>query len=93
MNAADLGTLLVCSVRYAIGRQSYIVEDVCRMVRDNWKNIERNDQIAIARDAREYVASEKGAYREPWDALLDWILEQPAHIELPGARAGKSVGR
>ena len=43
MTNEDLSTLLLCSVRYALGRRSYIVGDVCRIVRETLKEIDSRD--------------------------------------------------
>ena len=45
--------LLICSVRYALGRRSYVVSDVCDAVRATCGNIDANTQFVIRRDIAE----------------------------------------
>ena len=47
--------LLLCSVRYAMGRQTGIVSDVCRHVRSFHKALEPWQIEQIAREIREEI--------------------------------------
>ncbi len=50
MNRAHLETLLICSVRYALGRSTYIVDDVCQIVRAHIPELTINAITVIMRD-------------------------------------------
>lgn len=36
LSTSDLGVLAICSVRYALGRMTYVVGEVCEIVRHRW---------------------------------------------------------
>jgi hypothetical protein len=46
----ELQTLVICSVRYALGRKSYIVEDVCDIVKYNIIRLDKNTAEVILED-------------------------------------------
>ena len=46
----NLGALLVCSVRYAMGRQSYMVGLICDLVRKHIGAVDKNTINTISRD-------------------------------------------
>ena len=45
--------ILICAVRYALGRMSYIVHEVCQYVTFNRKNLSKECIKAIIRDINE----------------------------------------
>jgi len=50
---ADLGEMLACSVRYGMGRMTYVVQDICNMVKFYFPHIPSHWQGIIRRDLRE----------------------------------------
>lgn len=79
----DLQTLLVCASRYSLGRRTYVVGQICRIVRENLSNIDELNKIVIAKDIREHLLSldikEYGIDEKEWANLLQDIqysLEQ-----------------
>ena len=78
MRAADRGTLLICAVRYAIGRRTYMAGEVARIVRAGLREIAPRDVEVLHRDIREALeqgrAGDECDERE-WRALLDWLSE------------------
>lgn len=78
MNKQDQETLLLCSVRYALGRRSYIVSDVCRIVRETLKGMNDSDNIRalIIRDIGEELARGRAGDamdEKEWRKLLEWM--------------------
>lgn len=60
LSTYDFGALAVYSTRYALGRATYAVADVCSMLRTHWSRIRAADRAAILRDIREHFeASER----------------------------------
>jgi hypothetical protein len=58
MTDHDLGTITLCAVRYAMGRQTYmpgLVQDYCRR---NWATFDVGARACITRDVREALAEE-----------------------------------
>ncbi len=51
----DVFTMLVGSVRYAMGRQTYIVKDTCDMVRRYRRHIPEEQVMIIIRDVQREV--------------------------------------
>ncbi len=79
----DLQALLICSVRYSLRRRTYVVGQICRIVRENLSNIDELNKIVIAKNIREHLLSldikEYGIDEKEWANLLQDIqysLEQ-----------------
>ena len=72
-----LGKLLTCSVRYALGRQSYIVGSVCSTVRSYAHNV---DKLVLAVIITSIEEEEKFGYgteyhKQKWMELLAYLKE------------------
>ena len=78
---SELGTLLICSVRYAMGRMTYVVDDVCNLVQLYAGALSKKDRDVILHDVNEEI---KRATREGrllgmqsdhnrWCALLQFL--------------------
>lgn len=84
ITSADLGTLLVCTVRYAMHRQTYVVDDACTMVRAYAHAVSRADAEVIRVDIeRELQRARKGGWwvghredHRQWEALATWLRER-----------------
>lgn len=91
IDSEALGTLCVCAVRYALGRQSYIAATVARIVATHKRHLPGNDVDVILRGIEEgrrmgRLGMECDA-RE-WERLADELrhMERPAS---PGERGGR----
>jgi hypothetical protein len=72
----ELGVLLHYSMRYAFGRITHAVDDVTRLIRENWDDITDNDRSQIRQDLERDLQREMDNYaprRTDWIALRDWI--------------------
>ena len=84
VDATHLGTLLVCAVRYAMHRQTYIVDDACAMVRAYVHAATRADAEVIRVDIeRELRRAREGGFwighrddHRQWEALATWLRER-----------------
>jgi hypothetical protein len=58
----ELGDLLICSVRYAVGRMTYIVDDVCNLIFAHYRECLEKDQAVLLSDLERELrlAREKG---------------------------------
>ena len=73
----DLSTLIICSERYAIGRQTYIVSDVCSMIKKYIDQIDNRAVCCMERDIRE--APSYGSYiidAPEWERTLSLLQEE-----------------
>lgn len=59
----DLGLLLICAVRYSLGRQTYMPHAVQEIIRENLDAIDKTDLGVIARDISE--AAERNQLGHP----------------------------
>lgn len=50
INSDDLGLLALCSLRYAMGRKSYITSSVAEIIEARWNEFSSNDKVTILRD-------------------------------------------
>lgn len=71
----DLSVMLVCAVRYALGRRTYIVQWVCEFVRNNTNLLTERSKMAIIRDIEQQKDYGYGdeCDKECWLALLDYL--------------------
>lgn len=80
LTSDTLGLLLVCSVRYALGRRTYMPEEIARIVRARYMDVSEGDRETIRRDLLK--ACENPATLgddcdiRTWNVLLDWIEAQ-----------------
>ena len=77
-NIEDLSAMLVCAVRYALGRRTYIVDWVCEFIRNNTNLLIEKDKKVIIRDIEqqeEYGYGDK-CDEEDWLALLDYLKKR-----------------
>lgn len=79
LSETELDTLVVCSVRYALGRRSYIVSDVCRIVSSCLPHISKNTISVVQRDIQDALISQRhgdDVDRQSWKGLLRDIHEK-----------------
>lgn len=80
-NAADIHCLMICSVRYAVGRKTYVVYEVAEIVKKNLPHLRDDTLLILDRDIRREL--ERGNYGmqcdlEIWLALRKTIQEEQA---------------
>lgn len=78
MNRKDLGTLIVCSLRYCFGRCSYMPSDVVAIAKKNWGDLDKEDKLVIQRDLRETIATRNMGHDcdvVMWNNFAKWIEE------------------
>ena len=80
----DLETMVVCTVRYALGRRSYIVGDAAGIVRWAWDDLRPGIRSVVYRDVDEAIerADATGASvgmqmdHDVWTLLRSWMREK-----------------
>lgn len=81
VDGEHLGMLVACTVRYALGRRSYMVRQTCMLVRVYWGRLSPHWRRVIRRDVRHEVQECEDAGllvgdrmdHEQWRCLLRWI--------------------
>jgi hypothetical protein len=81
MDTKDMSMALLLSVRYALGRRTYIVSDVCDMVKRNAASLTVNDAAIMRRDISEEIRRADDCGRTVgdqcdhtrWVDLLAWM--------------------
>lgn len=79
----DLETMVVCTVRYSLGRRSYIIGDAASIVRYCWADLRPSMQAVIFRDVSEAIErAESGGTtvgmqmdHDVWVLLRSWMRE------------------
>lgn len=61
INVEDLEILLMSSMRYAMGRQTYIVGETCGIIKQYWKTVRGNCKTVLRRDLTEAIDRVKRA--------------------------------
>ena len=79
------GFVILCAVRYCLGRSSYAPSLMIEWLRAHWHQIDPRDRSIIMRDVREAVsASEHGCgllslpYEREWRDFAKWAEAQDA---------------
>lgn len=83
IEALELGTLLVCSVRYSIGRKSYMPSIVADNVRRHWRDLENGARQAIRQDVADAIRDHEAGYRS-----LGWDCDQKTWRDLAAFMSG-----
>ena len=65
----DLSAMLVCAVRYALGRRTYIVDWTCEFITNNLHLITEKDKNVMIRDIKH---QERYGYGDDCDKS-DWL--------------------
>ena len=76
-NAEDLSAMLLGAVRYALGRQTYIVNWTCEFITKNVHLLTEGNKQVIIRDIKqqeEYSYGDK-CDKEDWLKLLNFLEE------------------
>lgn len=66
-NMKDKTFLLLCTVRYCLGRQSYAVGWINDLLKRHWDEIPRNDRKTILEDIKKYMNSKE---LPTWERLI-----------------------
>ena len=70
IDSSDFELIILSSMRYCIGRRTYIVNFICDWLKNNWKFLDKNTQSLLYKDLEEEV---ERYYRNPQDNLGDSI--------------------
>jgi len=73
VSQSDLYTMLLCSLRYAMGRQSYITGLTCDLIRAYGVHLEAGSLAKFAREIRQEIALAKREGRH-----LGMLMDQQA---------------
>ena len=65
--------ILIYALRYALGRQSYAVDDVITAIKDNWEILGDNSKIIIHKDIKDYLNRPYCPMKEEWIALDNYL--------------------
>lgn len=92
VNNADLGTMLICSVRYALKRTSYVTDEVANSVRRYWAFLSHGNQATILCDLREALEGARirsdmvghAVDHRIWQGLLDQLDEKEGGANAKG---------
>lgn len=68
----DFESIIICAIRYALGRRTYIVGTVCRFVLKYLGKISDKSLYVIERDIREHGHIGSDAYGDKCD-FDDWM--------------------
>jgi hypothetical protein len=76
LTPTDLGILAHSAMRYALGRRTYVVSDVCNVLRvvlgecdlATWSQVQREVQRALDGDAAGDACD-----RQEWERLMSWM--------------------
>lgn len=88
----DDDEIMICAFRYCLGRQTYVVSNCCRWLRERWDKLDPNTRAIIRADLLNAIYRDK-EYRErnngensqhlggemdvfQWQDLNRWIMER-----------------
>lgn len=79
LNTADLACLIICSVRYAMGRMTYVPHEVADIVKKTLPDLRDDTLVILDRDIRREL--DRGNYGmdcdlKMWEGLLARIKKE-----------------
>ncbi|UXN34359.1 hypothetical protein N8E86_09930 [Avibacterium paragallinarum] len=75
----ELNDLVVYAERYALGRSTYAVNDVCSFIKNHYKKLSKNTLNILIKDIQDYCDNHgEVTFREMWKEILG-LLEEYAH--------------
>ena len=76
LRVSDLWPLLICTLRYSLGRQSYVTAQTCDLIRDYARHIKPWQLQQIAAEIRTAIADAHRLYNAPLGQQMDedgWV--------------------
>ena len=70
----DRWLLLMCLIRYSLGRRSYIVGTATRIIEQNWEGLEKHEKKQVKREIEEYIRFAKDCdyiTDRHWEKILE----------------------
>lgn len=96
MNKKELGTLIICSLRYCFGRATYMPSDVVAIAKKIWGDLDKEDKLVIQRDLREALATRDMGHDcdvAMWNGFARWMeAEENIQLELECASFLEATG-
>lgn len=81
-NIKDKTFLLMCTVRYCLGRQTYAIREINTLLKRYWEDIPRNDRKTILEDIKKYQNGYITSFNKKlWDEILDLGLRDKLIVE------------
>lgn len=74
MDNEELNTIIFCAFRYAIGRRTYIVSTISKLIIKHWISLNRRNRIQIQIEIREAIDNNRAGDNcdvECWKKVLD----------------------
>ena len=71
--------ILVCAFRYALGRQTYVVDYVASCLQKHWHELSKGDRSLIIREIGEAIERGQAGHDcdvRQWRALIEFALEE-----------------
>lgn len=65
--------ILFYAFRYALGRSTYVVTDVCSSLTENWNNLSDHDKLVIHKEINDAIVSNRYGMeqdRKNWENIL-----------------------
>lgn len=80
ISSDELGLLVLCALRYAMGRKSYITSSIAEIIETRWDDFTSNDKVTILRDLERALSfasdSGKSLGMSMDDAMWRGLLER-----------------
>ncbi len=74
MTKDDLNSLSWPAMRYALGRKTYVVDTVCRALKNNAKNIRQDIRARMCEEIKKAIEANQcgmGRERVQWESLIE----------------------
>lgn len=83
MNTRDFNNVLICAIRYCLGRQTYMPSLVMDFIRENKEWLELNTVNIMLRDIKEFGEWNDGKYgmecdTRDWLSFIGWLESEKA---------------
>lgn len=81
MNQLDKNITLVCAMRYALGRKTYVVSSVVNQIVENWHNIDQSSKEVILEEINDAINKNEAGMDcdiNEWKKVIDYAIKYEA---------------
>lgn len=83
MSRLDKSITLMCAMRYALGRKTYVVSSVTSQIIQNWYVFSKSDKEVMLREIREAIEDNNSGMdcdTKKWVEVINNAIEQDALV-------------
>ena len=84
MSQLDKNITLMCAMRYALGRKTYVVGSVTNELIENWHHFKKGNQIGMVKEIRKAIEEEDAGMEcdvKMWIAVINHSIKHSVNTK------------